>query len=90
MRLVKAGSTLPQLLLTDVIMPRMSGWSLAERLTALRPDIKVLFISGYSDYMVTEDRRLQEGVVLLQKPFSPTALAHKVRDVLDQCKRVCV
>jgi signal transduction histidine kinase len=90
MRLVKAGSTSPQLLLTDVIMPRMSGWSLAERLTALRPDIKVLFISGYSDSIVTEDRRLQEGVVLLQKPYSPTALAHKVRDVLDQCKRVCV
>ena len=90
MRLVKAGSTLPQLLLTDVIMPRMSGWSLAERLTALRPDIKVLFISGYSDYIVTEDRRLQEGVVLLQKPFSPATLAHKVRDVLDQRKRVCV
>jgi signal transduction histidine kinase len=89
LRLVKAGG-MPQLLLTDVIMPRMSGWSLAERLTALRPDIKVLFISGYSDHVVTEDRRLQEGVVLLQKPFSPAALAYKVRDVLDRFDRVLI
>ena len=87
LRLVKVSSMPPQLLLTDVIMPRMSGWSLAERLTVLRPDIKVLFISGYSDHVVTEDRRLQEGVVLLQKPFSPATLAHKGRDVLDICER---
>jgi signal transduction histidine kinase len=83
LRLVKAGGAAPQLLLTDVIMPRMSGWSLAERLTMLRPDIKVLFISGYSDQVATDDRRLQEGVMLLQKPFSPSTLAHKVRNVLD-------
>jgi signal transduction histidine kinase len=83
LRLVKASSAPLELLLTDVIMPRMSGWSLAEHLRALRPGIKVLFISGYSDQIVAEDRRVHEGVVLLQKPFSPTTLARKVRDVLD-------
>ena len=82
LRLVRAGGPAPQLLLTDVIMPRMSGWSLAERLVALRPDIKVLFISGYSDQVVTEDRRLQQDIKLLQKPFSPATLAHRVRNLL--------
>jgi signal transduction histidine kinase len=86
LRLIKASGATPQLLLTDVIMPRMSGWSLAERLSAIWPDIKVLFISGYSDQVVTEERWVQEGVALLQKPFSPAALAHRVRKAIDQCK----
>jgi signal transduction histidine kinase len=80
---VTAGGPFPQLLLTDVIMPRMSGRTLAEHLTRLHPELKVLFISGYSDHVVTKDRRLEAGVALLQKPFSPAKLARKVRDVLD-------
>jgi signal transduction histidine kinase len=78
----------PQLLLTDVIMPHMSGRSLANQLLAIWPGLRVLFISGYSDHVVTENRRLLEGVVLLQKPFSPATLAQKVRKVLDRYESV--
>ncbi len=88
LRLVEANGVLPQLLLTDVIMPRMSGWLLAERLSVLRPEMKVLFISGYSDQIVTRDRQLQDGVALLEKPFSPESLARKVRKMLDSAEQV--
>jgi signal transduction histidine kinase len=71
------------LLLTDVVMPQMSGPELAERVVGLRPRIKTLFMSGYADDPTFQEAGLPPGVVLLRKPFSADALAQKVREVLD-------
>jgi PAS domain S-box-containing protein len=70
------------LLVTDVVMPQMSGHELARRLTNLHPQIKVLYISGYADNADWYQGGPSSGVAFLQKPFSPEALAHKVREVL--------
>jgi two-component system cell cycle sensor histidine kinase/response regulator CckA len=71
------------LLITDVIMPQMSGGEVAERLIHNRPDMKVLYISGYTDDTITHHGVVQDGAAFLQKPFSPFALVQKVRLVLD-------
>ncbi len=71
------------LLLTDVIMPQMSGRELAERLKVLQPSLKVLYISGYTDDMLAHHGVLESNVYLLQKPFAPDELAKKLREVLD-------
>jgi CheY-like chemotaxis protein len=71
------------LLLTDVIMPQMSGRELAERLKILRPSLKILYISGYTDDMLAHHGVLESNVFLLQKPFAPDELAKKMREVLD-------
>jgi len=70
------------LMITDVVMPHMSGRELAERLGAARPKMRVLFMSGYTDHVVM-NRAITPGSWFLQKPFTPEILAQRVRQVLD-------
>jgi PAS domain S-box-containing protein len=73
-----------QLLVTDIVMPGMTGRELAEALTAERAGVRVLYMSGYTDDAVVRHGVLAEGLPYLQKPFSPSALATKVRELLDR------
>ncbi len=76
------------LLLTDVVMPKLGGAELAQRLGALRPGLRVLFMSGYTDGAIVQHGVLEEGVVLLEKPFSGERLLRVVREILDQPPQV--
>ena len=71
------------LLLTDVVMPLMGGKALADQLTTLYPDIRVLYTSGYTENMTIHHGQLGARAAFIQKPASPAALARKVREVLD-------
>ncbi len=71
-----------QILVTDVVMPHMSGSELASKLAAVRPEMKVLFISGYTDDTVFRHGVLEGGVAYLQKPFNLNSVAQKIREVL--------
>ena len=75
------------LLLTDVVMPQMSGRELADRIRTGHPGTKVLFISGYTADEIGQHGVFEPGISLLQKPFTASVLAAKVRDVLDDPAR---
>ncbi len=72
------------LVITDVVMPEMTGWELSQRLRDVRPSIRTLYVSGYTDDVLADDDRFAEGINFLQKPFTPQQLAEAVRTVLDQ------
>jgi FixJ family two-component response regulator len=69
-----------RLLLTDVVMPQMSGPQLAGRLRGFWPSLKVLYMSGYTELSIEVE--LGRGEAIIQKPFSPTAIAERVREIL--------
>jgi two-component system cell cycle sensor histidine kinase/response regulator CckA len=76
------GATI-RLVVTDVIMPLMSGKMMAARLTSSDPDLKVLFTSGYTDDAIAQYGVLDPGVAFLPKPFTAATLIGKVRELLD-------
>jgi FixJ family two-component response regulator len=71
------------LLITDVVMPKVSGRDLAVELCRHRPEMKVLYMSGYTDSAIVNSGILQREVAFLQKPFTPALLAERVREVLE-------
>jgi two-component system cell cycle sensor histidine kinase/response regulator CckA len=85
-KLCREHSSVIHLLLTDVVMPGLNGKELARRVTEQRPETRVLYMSGYTNDAIVHHGVLDEGTFFLQKPFSPAALAEKVREVLDQQK----
>ena len=72
-----------QLLITDVVQPGMSGPMLADRLTALQPDLKVLYMSGYDNTLVVQRYVVEKGHTLLTKPFTATEFQAKIHELLD-------
>jgi PAS domain S-box-containing protein len=72
------------LLITDIVMPGMSGRDLVDRLATLRPGLKALYMSGYTDRAIVHQQVLDEKTPFIQKPFAPQTLVNKVREVLDE------
>jgi PAS domain S-box-containing protein len=83
MQIAVAHEKVIHLLLTDVIMPGMNGRELAQRICEIRPNVKVLYMSGYTENVIGHNGMLDAGVRLLQKPFNLRDLKSKVREVLD-------
>jgi PAS domain S-box-containing protein len=79
-----ARSTPIDILVTDVVMPGMSGRELAKLLSVERPAMRALYVSGYTDHEIVQNGQLEPGLAFLQKPFSPDTLARKVREELDR------
>jgi PAS domain S-box-containing protein len=84
LRLAEGDMNEIHILVTDVVMPEMSGKDLKEKICALKPCIKCLFMSGYTDNVIADHGVLEEGVIFLQKPFSMSELAFKVREALGK------
>jgi PAS domain S-box-containing protein len=84
LRIAAQRDTTIHLLLTDVVMPHMNGRALADAVKVVRPPVKVLYMSGYTDDAIVHHGVLDPGTAFLQKPFTPAALARKVRETLDQ------
>ena len=84
---LEVASTTPalalDLVITDVVMPQMSGRDVAEQLELRFPGVKVLYISGYTDHAIVHEGQLNPGIAFLHKPFTPGALLRKVRSVID-------
>jgi PAS domain S-box-containing protein len=78
----ESGKERLDLMITDLVMPRMGGRDLARNVAPLLPELKVLYLSGYTDSAVMHQGNLDPGSFFLQKPFTPAALAHKVREAL--------
>jgi DNA-binding NtrC family response regulator len=72
--------------MTDVVMPEMNGRDLAVQITAIYPDIRLLFMSGYTADVIAHQGVLDDGVAFIQKPFSMEDMTAKVREVLDEAK----
>jgi len=83
MQIAVAHEAMIHLLLTDVIMPGMNGRELAQRISEIRPNVKTLYMSGYTENVIGHNGMLDDGVCLLQKPFNLRDLKSKVREVLD-------
>ena len=83
MQIAVAHEKVIHLLLTDVIMPGMNGRELAQRISEIRPNVKILYMSGYTENVIGHNGMLDAGVRLLQKPFNLRDLRSKVREVLD-------
>jgi PAS domain S-box-containing protein len=88
LRLIERKDLSIDLLLTDVVMPTMSGRELAEKARAERVELPVLFTSGYPREQITKDGRIEPGIDLLPKPFSYSGMAEKVRTMLDRKRRI--
>jgi CheY-like chemotaxis protein len=71
------------ILVTDVVMPGMSGRDVGRQLAARRPDMRVLYLSGYADDSIVHHGVLEPGLAFLQKPFAPETLVRRVRELLD-------
>jgi CheY-like chemotaxis protein len=74
------------LLVTDVVMPEMSGGQLAESIRSRFPSCRILFMSGYNEDMAVRHLQLGRNDAFLQKPFTPLSLARKVREIIDQSR----
>ncbi len=83
MQIAVAHEKIIHLLLTDVIMPGMNGRELAQRISEIRPNVKILYMSGYTENVIGHNGMLDAGVRLLQKPFNLRDLKSRVREVLD-------
>ncbi len=83
LELLGDGTRKVDLLLTDVVLPGIGGREVADRALAIRPGLRVLFVSGYTDDVVLQHRLVTDEVHFLAKPYSPDALVHRVREVLD-------
>jgi CheY-like chemotaxis protein len=81
--LLQCNDVNPALLLTDMVMPGINGLQVAERAMACCPDIRVLFMSGYTEHATLDHRTMHDGANFIQKPFTGEALARKARQVLD-------